>query len=191
MPYDRRDIVGPFRREGESNFGDLAPPPLVFRVKTMQMLGTGVFGAVGAGACWYFRDDYPQHAHFWVAFTAVAVVGFRHAMRRGATVVLDAHGVQDFRQGNGLVPWSEIASVRSVAGFAPFLVCELRDPERRSDLRSRGPSIWLQRMIAGRGDVVVRMSELTPGVDAAIDYIRALSGGDALTDLRPPSWRRP
>lgn len=192
MSNDRRDVVGPFRREGEPNLGDFPPPPpLVFRVKTMQMLGTGIFGAVGAGLCWYFRDEYSRNAQFLFAFTAVAVVGFRYALRRGATVVLDAHGVRDFRQGVGLVPWSEIASVRFVAGFAHFLVCDLRDPERRSELRSRGISVWLQRMFAGRGDVVVRMSELTPSIDAAIAYIRALPGGDALTGLRPPSWKRP
>lgn len=168
-----------------------APAPLAFEIRRGRLVAGGVVCALFAGACALFPEPLRGVAHLGWAGALAAAVCFLQASHRGPALVLSARGLLDRRQGVGLVPWEEVASVRTAGATGrEFLLLALRDPVRRSDLRSNGVVAAFRRALGVKGDVVVRIGELTPGVDEAIAYVRALPGGAALTDVRPPSWTR-
>jgi hypothetical protein len=115
---------------------------------------------------------------FGLGFVVIPIMWFR----TDAQVIIDEEGIEDRRQGIGVIRWEEIRSlsVGSIEGTR-FLCVNLIDPEK---YHSRLPR-WKRPMVAanrflGVHGVPIGFSGLSPGIEEVWAYLQARHRGTGL-----------
>jgi hypothetical protein len=153
---------------------------LEFRYSPRRQLGLTVVGCVLVAASWFEAATsadvvYRTAGWFGVAFFAwCTLIAIKRMIAGGAPFVFDLAGI-GFPTGSfGLLPWTEIEqyAVVTIRGNY-FLALTFHDPARVLSRVSAAKHRWaMANQRLGWGHWSLSFSGVTPGMDAAITFIR-------------------
>jgi hypothetical protein len=153
---------------------------LEFRYSRQGQLGLIVVGCVLVAASWFVAvtsADIVYRTVGWLGagfFALCIVIAAKRLLAGGVPFVFDLSGIAFPTGSFGLLPWTEIKSyaVVTVRGN-PFLAFTFHDPARILSRVSAAKRKWaLANQRLGWGHWALSFSGLTPGMDAAIAFIR-------------------